>query len=206
MKVKNNSLYDSILEFVNSYYNRFARSPSTREISEGTNISRATVQRYLQDLKVQGIIQYDGHRSIITPSMRGNNMIGLSRIPLIGSIPCGDLNESFCNELESFMLPQTLIGEGDFFFLEAHGDSMINAGIDNGDLVLIKRQSFAQSGQIVAFLFDSDQTTLKRYFPHSNHISLHPENKQMKDIIISEDECSNLVIQGIATMVIKRLK
>lgn len=204
MKKKSESKYLNIIEFVNNYYCIYGRSPSTREIAENINVSRATVQRYLKDLKENGTIEYNGHRNIITDYIRAALTSNFNQIPLAGNIPCGELNELVDQELEYFFIPKSLTGNGEFFLLKASGDSMIDAGIDNGDLVLIKKQSTAESNQIVAVLYETSQTTLKRIFFKKNNVVLHAENKGLNDIIIENKE--DLCIQGVAIKVIKNLK
>lgn len=206
MKKKNESHYINIIDFVNNYYCKHDRSPSTREIAESINVSRPTVQRYLRDLKEKGIIEYDGHRHIITDYIRENNNMNFNRVPMAGTIPCGDLNETFEQELEYFLIPKALTGNGEFFLLKASGDSMVDVGVNNGDLVLVKKQLTADSNQIVAVLYETDKTTLKRILFKKDHIVLHPENKDMKDIIIQGKDRDKLCIQGLATKVIKDLK
>ena len=84
---------------------------------------------------------------------------------------------------------------------------MINAGIDDGDLVLIRKQETAHEGQIVAFLYQSDCTTLKRYHRVSDdEIHLVPENDSLKPIVLKGEQLSALKIQGVATMVMKDLE
>ena len=97
--------------------------------------------------------------------------------------------------------PTAIFGKGDFFILRASGQSMIEAGIDDGDLVVVKKQVEAKEGDIVVALVDN-QNTLKRYFrdDENKKIILHPENKKMKDIIV--DGCC---IQGVACHIIKEL-
>ncbi len=206
MRLKNKSNYIKIINFVNNYFSKYDRSPSTREIAEHTDISRSTVQRYLSDLKEEGTIEYDGHRHIVTDYIRENSNLNFNRIPMVGSIPCGDFNEISDCELEYFLLPKALTGNGEFFLLKTFGDSMIDVGINNGDFVLIKKQPTAESNQIVAVLYESDKTTLKRIYFKKDRIVLHPENKNMKDIIIKGNQLEKLCIQGIATKVIKNLK
>ena len=138
MRSRNAAYYSTILNFVNRYFDDVGRSPSTREIEAGTGISRPTVQRYLRELSERGEIDYDGHRGIITDYMRGASE-GTSPVLMGNSIPCGALNEVCDAELESIRMPTALIGQGEFFLLRARGNSMINAGIDDGDLVLIRR-------------------------------------------------------------------
>ena len=99
-------------------------------------------------------------------------------------------------------LPVALFGRGQFFILRANGASMIEADINDGDLVLIRQQNYADEGQIVVALMD-DEATLKRYYPEpeNQRIRLHPENSQMDDIYVSD-----CIIQGVAVKVLKDLE
>jgi repressor LexA len=108
-------------------------------------------------------------------------------------------------ELESIRMPTALIGSGDFFLLRARGNSMINAGIDDGDLVLIKRCERVREGRIAAFLYDNSETTLKRFKQDKNAIYLIPENDEMKPIVVRGNDRERLIIQGEAIMVMKDL-
>ena len=204
MRSKNATYYREIVEFVNRYFDDVGRSPSTREIESGTGISRPTVQRYLRELCERGEIDYDGHRGIITDYMRSASD-GTSRVLMGNSIPCGSLNEVCDAELESIRMPTAIIGNGDFFLLRARGNSMINAGIDDGDLVLIKRCESVREGRIAAFLYDGAETTLKRFRRDKNSIYLIPENDEMEPIVISGSDRERLVVQGEAVMVMKDL-
>ena len=204
MRSKNTAHYSTIVDFVNRYYDDVGRSPSTREIEGATGISRPTVQRYLRELCDRGEIEYDGHRGIITDYMRGATE-GTSRVLMGNSIPCGMLNEVCEAELESIRMPTALIGSGDFFLLRARGNSMINAGIDDGDLVLIKRCERVREGRIAAFLYDNSETTLKRFKQDKNAIYLIPENDAMEPIVIRGNDRGRLIIQGEAIMVMKDL-
>ena len=204
MRSKNTSHYTTILSFVNKYFDNVGRSPSTREIESATGISRPTVQRYLRELCERGEIEYDGHRGIITDYMR-SAADGTSPVLMGNSIPCGPMSEVCDVELESIRMPTALIGSGDFFLLRAKGNSMINAGIDDGDLVLIKRCERVREGRIAAFLYDNAETTLKRFKQDKNAIYLIPENDEMEPIVISGRKRERLIIQGEAVMVMKDL-
>ena len=204
MRSKNKSHYSTILNFVNKYFDDIGRSPSTREIESATGISRPTVQRYLRELCQRGEIEYDGHRGIITDYMRGATE-GTSPVLMGNSIPCGMLSEVCDADLESIRMPTALIGSGDFFLLRARGNSMINAGIDDGDLVLIKRCERVREGRIAAFLYDNSETTLKRFKQDKNAIYLIPENDAMEPIVIRGNDRGRLIIQGEAIMVMKDL-
>ena len=204
MRSKNTNIYSTVIGFVNRYFDESGRSPSTREIEGATGISRPTVQRYLRELCERGEIEYDGHRGIVTEYMRGASE-GTSPVLMGSSIPCGALNEVCDSELESIRMPTALIGSGEFFLLRARGNSMINAGIDDGDLVLIKRCERVRPGRIAAFLYDGAETTLKRYKEKDDDIWLVPENDEMEPIIIRGRDRARLTIQGEAVMVMKDL-
>lgn len=204
MRSRDESLFGKIIDFVNEYFEDYGRSPSTREIEQGIGASRPTIQRYLKTMQEQGEIEYDGHRGIITQYMR--ELMDTNRVQMGNSIPCGPLTEVTDAELEHIRLPMALTGSGDFFLLRASGDSMINAGIDSGDLVLIRKQETAREGQIVAVLYNSDCTTLKRFHRESDgEIHLIPENDSMKSIVFKGEQLNALKIQGVATMVMKDL-
>ena len=98
-------------------------------------------------------------------------------------------------------LPIALFGQGDFYILRANGDSMIDANINHGDLVVVRQQDYAEEGQIVVALIE-DEATLKRYYPEPERqrVRLHPENPKLQDIYV--DDCS---IQGVAVKVLKDL-
>ncbi len=204
MRTKDESLFAVIVDYVNDYFEKFGRSPSTREIESGTQISRPTVQRYLKALQERGEIEYDGHRGIVTQYMR--EMVDTNRVGMGNSIPCGSMDEVTDAELDHVRLPIALTGSGEFFLLRARGVSMINAGIDDGDLVLIRKQSTAKRGDIIACLYDSSLTTLKRYDPQDGVTYLVPENDTMQPMEIRGAKREKLMIQGVATMVIKSLE
>ena len=184
---------------VEDYFDDYTRSPSVREISTMTGISKSTVQRYIEIMERVGIITRtdDG---IETPyiSKTERNMVSVAKL---GRIPCGPLDEKE-EYIEGYVkLPESFVGKGKFFILVASGDSMIEAGIDDGDMIIIKQQETARKGDIVVALANG-QSTLKRYMPDPTikKIRLHPENSSMEDIIV--DNCQ---VQGVAIKVIKSL-
>lgn len=192
----------AIREFAERFYFDNQRSPSMTEIAAELKISRSTAYEYLVEMDREGIIRYDG-KQIETESTRKAKS-SLQYAPIVGRITCG--TPDFAEEdLEEYIpLPVSLFGEGDFFILRTYGDSMVDAGIEEGDMVVLKKQHHAQNGDIVAIL-DGSCTTLKRFYyePEKKRIRLHPENKTMKDILIYNlDDC---VIQGVAQHVIKKL-
>ena len=204
MAKRDESLYGKIIDYINGYYDRKGYSPSTREIERDTGISRPTVQRYLLTLKERGVVEYGEHRGIVTQYMR--EAMETTSVQSGNSIPCGPMDEVTEQEIETIRMPTALTGSGEFFLLRARGESMIDAGIDDGDYVLIRKQETAEYGKIVACIFEGTQQTLKRLKPEKDAIYLLPENKSMKPIVIHAERRQELKIQGVATLVIKRLK
>lgn len=123
-------------------------------------------------------------------------------IPIYGDIPCGSPN-FIDDELKGYLeIPDNMIGDGEYFVLRAKGDSMIDAGIFSGDLIIIKKQNYAEESQIVAAFVDGE-TTLKRFFKNDSErlVELRPENKRYKTIYASE-----CIILGVAVKIIKDIK
>lgn len=203
MRSKDENLFREILDYVNVYYDDNARSPSMREIGSAVGMSYPTVQRYLAELRDRGEIDYDGHRGIITDHIQ--ELLSMTRVSVGGVIPCGPLVEAADYQLERICFPKELTGEGVFHLLEASGQSMVNAGIDDGDKVLIRVTPVANRGDIIACLYESEKTTLKRYYPEQDEIILMPENEDYEPIHIVGADRAKLVIQGVATMVMKKL-
>ena len=201
MRSKNQEYFTLLERYIDTYTDSHGVSPSTREIAAGTGLSLATVSRYLSYMRENGMIDYVGQRNIITQRKRMTST-GSNKVPLLGAVSCGIPKFAEGNIEEYVQLPTALFGKGDFFLLRASGDSMIEAGIDNGDLVLVKHQDHAEPGQIVVALIGDDEATLKRFYPEPQRgiIRLHPENPSLDDIIV--ENCS---IQGVAVHVMKSL-
>lgn len=187
-----------ILQFIEEYQKENGVSPSNREIAEGTGYPPVSVSRYLQYMKEQNMISFSGCRSITLNDMTTTYQRMVS-VPVVGDISCGTPYEVEENIEEYIRLPSSMFGSGNYFLLRANGDSMIDAGIEKGDLVLIRQQNTANEGEIVVALIDNE-TTLKRFYyePLRRQIRLHPENEQYEDRYYDE-----IQIQGIAVKVIK---
>lgn len=203
MRSKSQETINDILDFVNSYFDENKCSPSLREIEKFTGISRQTAFRYLRDMDERGILQYDGKRgTIITKHMESSSSDHILQLPVLGSIACGLPTTEEEESGEYIDFPASLLGKGKYFVLKTRHDSMINAGIEDGDLVIIKQQSEARTGQIVVALDEDGQNTLKRleYNSKLGRYYLHPENEDYDDIYPEE-----IVIQGVAVKVLKDL-
>lgn len=198
MRSKDKTLMAAIEKFVSDYTDSNGISPTMQEVADGVGSSKATVQRYIAQLCEDGILDYSGYRTMTSTKTKAAAI----RVPVLGTIACGIPKFAEENIEEYVRLPVALFGKGNFFILRAYGDSMIEAGIDNGDLVLIRQQNYADEGQIVVALMQ-DEATLKRFYPEpkKHRIRLHPENSRMDDIYV--DNCE---IQGVAVKVLKDLE
>lgn len=199
MRTKSPELMDRIKKFIEEYYFQNGESPSTTKIAEAVGISRAGAYNYLVAMNDRGMIDYTSGIIETTATKKYNHSQATTAI--VGSVPYGmpQYEEEYIEEYIS--LPTALFGTGEFFILRASGTSMIDAGINDGDLVVIRKQSTADEGDIVVALVDN-QNTLKRFYKDDKNkrFILHPENKDMDDIIVD-----NLVVQGVARHVIKEL-
>ncbi len=197
MRSKDRALMARIERFVCEYTDRHGYSPAMQEVADGVGVGKSTAYRYIMQLCSDGAVDYSGVRSVI-PARTDARAV---RVPVLGEVACGIPKLAEENIEEYVRLPAALFGNGDFFILKAHGDSMTGAGIDDGDLVLIRRQSSAEDGQIVVAL-TGDEATLKRFYfePEHHRIRLHPENPELNDIYVEACE-----IQGVALKVLKDL-
>lgn len=199
MRTKDEALMQEIVEAVDEFYSQKGRTPTTRELATIVGISHTTVIRYLQEMDERKMLEYDGGK-ITTEKIR-KSQDGTVSVPLVGSISCGAplLSEE---SIDSYIrIPTKWLGAGEYFLLRANGDSMVDAGIDDDDLVIIRKTTEAADGDIVVALVDNENT-LKRLYRDERRrkIVLHPENDKYDDIVV--DGCE---IQGVAVKVIKDL-
>ena len=201
MRSKDKALMTKMIEFIDRQYQNYGEVPTFREIAKGFNISSGCVSNYIAEMRERGLLQSTAKsRSIRTKTMtKINNSMDL--VPVVGAIACGTPLLAEENIEKYIPLSHEILGNGKFFILRACGDSMIKAGINNGDLVVVKQQENAEEGQIVVALIESE-ATLKRYYldQKRKQIRLHPENDDMQDLYFD-----NIIIQGIAVKVIKDL-
>ncbi len=204
MRSKSLELKRKIYDFVNDWKREYGRSPSLKNIADDLGVSRTTIYRYLVEMNDEGQgLVYTGD-TIETRELNSENMF-LSSAKIVGSIPCGEATPEEEYVEEYLNLPASLFGKGDFYILRARGDSMMDVGIDEGDMVVIRKQQSADIGDIVVALDDGGNSTLKRFggFDKRGHSILEYMNQDVypdKMIIVKE-----LVVQGVAQHVIKRL-
>ena len=199
MRYKSEETMEKIICAIEDFFFSHFRSPSIGEIASEAGCAKSTVHSYLWEMDRRGLLSYDG-RTAETPVTRKADA-GLVLSPVLGSISCGEPEYAEENFEEYVPLPAAIFGKGNFFILRASGYSMIEAGIDPGDLVVVRKQNTAEEGDIVVALVDNE-TTLKRFYTDKKRrcVRLHPENRAMQDIYT--DRCH---IQGVAQQVIKQL-
>lgn len=166
-----------ILEFLKSYIEQHRYPPSIREISERFSISVRGAYDHIKALERKKYVKMDSnhYRSLMIVNQEPYRTEQIFRIPLLGSVAAGKPLFSEENWERYIAVPAELIGKGNHFALRVQGDSMIGAGIFNGDLALVRQQPDAENGELVVAMVE-DAVTLKRLFKEKNRIKLQSEN------------------------------
>lgn len=179
-----------VLTFIKKYIVQYGFPPSVREICAGLGLSSpATVHTHLKQLELKGAISKTKSK-FRTIEVNGENEFmpkneELVKVPLLGKVTAGTPIEAIENPNEFFTLPASLIpAKETIFTLKVSGESMINAGIFDGDIVIVQRQNVARNGDIVVAMTMENEVTLKRFYKETTHIRLQPENDTMAPIIL----------------------
>ena len=182
---------NEILKFLKTYTENKGYPPSVREICEAVGLkSTSSVHGHLKKLEEKGLIKRDPTKPRALEIMDHSNKKEMINIPILGKVTAGLPILATENIEDSFPLPLDYIKhDKELFMLNVSGDSMINAGIFNGDLAIIERCNTALNGDIIVALIENE-ATLKRFFKEKDYIRLQPENDHMDPIIV--DECSIL--------------
>ena len=204
MRAKNEETKLKIYEYINSYIKEHRVSPSIKDIAKEANCAVSTAYKFLVRLEEEGLIERCGRKQIISDA----NKWVFECIPVVGLVACGKPKLAV-EDIQTYMpVNKDLLGMGEYIALVASGDSMINAGIDDGDIVIVRKQPTAEEGQIVVAMVQNDyedeySATLKRFYrtKSRNVFRLHPENSKMEDMFIN-----NIEIVGVAVKVIKDLE
>lgn len=180
-----------ILKYIYEEVSDRGYPPTVREICNATGLaSTSTVHGHLSRLEKQGFILRDPSKPrAIEVTENGLNKLGIDEnensIPLLGVVTAGAPILAVEDATDFFPLPNYLSHEkGDLFMLTIRGDSMINAGILDGDYVIVRRQEMADNGDIVIAMTDEDEATCKRFYKESEYIRLEPENDHLEAIIL----------------------
>ena len=183
---------EDVLNYIKKYVVDHGFPPSTREIGAALGLSSpATVHTHLKKLEDAGCIRKTNSK-FRTIEIVGDNEYAkkeeeLVKVPLLGTISCGNPIEAIENPDEWFTLPASLIPTRETVFtLQASGESMINVGIYDGDIIIVQKQKVARNGEIVVAMTDDGDVTLKTFYKEKDHIRLQPENSTMDPIIVPD--------------------
>ncbi len=197
MKEKLNEKINNVYQFVSEYVENNGFPPSVREICASLNIkSTASVYTYLGVLKEKGLLDKSPlKKRALTIT---DKKVAFTKIPLLGDITAG-LPIFAVENLDGYIpLPPDFSNQDEYFALKVSGNSMINAGINDKDVIIVKKQENADNGEIVVSLIE-DSATVKRFYKKDNKIVLHPENDEMQDLVFD-----NIVILGVVKGLIRK--
>ncbi len=171
-----------ILEFIKSEIEEKGYPPSVREICAAVGLrSTSTVHAHLNHLEEQGLIRRDSTKPRALEVLDGTLARGRS-VPLVGRVTAGQPILAVENIEDYLVLPQSMLGKDDLFCLRVQGESMIDIGILDGDIVVLRKQDAADNGDIVVAMTPEDEATLKRIFYEDGRVRLQPENRTMEPI------------------------
>lgn len=162
--------------------------PSVREICDATGLkSTSTVHGHLIRLEKKGLLYRDSMkpRAISVPSDHQMYRTEMINVPIVGRVSAGSPILATENIEDYIALPQSMLGEGEHYVLGVRGESMIEAGIMDGDYVVVHKQPTAYNGDIVVAMVEDD-ATVKRFYRENGHFRLQPENSTMEPIIVPE--------------------
>ena len=188
----------AILSFIEKQINAFGYPPSVREIGKAVGLSStATVHGYLAKLEEKGYIRKESQKGRTLRLIKGSdkrvdpepkdfyNGKEMVEVPVIGKITAGAPILAVENVTDTFPIPIDFVGNCESFMLTVRGESMIEAGILDGDYILVKKQNHANNGEIVVALI-GDEATVKTFYKEKDHIRLQPENSTMDPIIVPD--------------------
>ena len=197
---------EEILTTIKKFMAEKGYAPTIRELCYlcGLN-STATMFVHLKNLTNKGYINQTESKfrtiELNVPNEYSKSEENVVSVPLLGKVAAGNPIEAIENPNEYFSLPKELVPKNhDVFTLEVNGESMINVGIFDGDIVIVKRQNNANNGEIVVAMTDDNEVTLKRFYKESDHIRLQPENDFLEPIILN-----NVTIHGKAVGLYRKI-
>lgn len=192
-KKKSEIISNKILEYVTEYLSEYGYSPSMRDIASAVGIkSVSTVHYYVEKLKNNGLLNKTSQQNrSISLDNRANN--DNACIPLIGVVTAGNPILAEENIEEYFSISKSLFTEGSYM-LNVKGNSMINAKIFDGDKIVVKKQEYANIGDIVVAIVDDDYATVKRYTIKKDMVILKAENPDYSDIVSNNVKIAGKVI------------
>ena len=199
MQKKNDERKLEVYNFINDFIKEYGVCPSYDEIASSIGCAKSTLFKYMKRLEEEGYIERYGRNQVVTVE----NSNSIDRVPVIGSVACGKPKLAI-EDVQGY-LPINIdwLGRGEYFGLVADGDSMINIGINDGDIVIVRKQSTAENGQVVVALIPDEYggemtATLKRFYKERGRYRLQPENDSMKDIYVDKLEILGIAVKNIS--------
>ncbi len=180
------------LGYLESEITRTGKSPSLRQAAARMGVSHAAISQLIKALEEKGIIKRDGYYSrtihLLNRARETAGVMRWSEVPIIGNIAAG-LPLYAQQEWAGSVVVDTAVYRGlNLFALKVKGDSMINAAILEGDLVICEPRQYAENGEIIVALVNQEEATVKRFFRRKGHIELHPENPAYKSMTYAFSE------------------
>ena len=201
---------EKLLKFIIDYQKQNNVTPSFDEMKDGLDLkSKSGIHRIVSALEERGYIKKLNNRARAIEIIKNVNLIDIENgknknsiisIPILGKIAAGLPIEAISDNTNYIELPETLLKKGEYFILNVEGDSMIEAGIFDGDQVVIRKANDANNGEIVVALIDNNEATLKRIFKRGQQVALQPENSNYKTVIYGPDR---IQIQGVLKHLIR---
>jgi repressor LexA len=177
-----------IMDYIRRFSEENGYTPSVREIAKECGIkSTATVHSYIERLQNKGYLNKTDNKKRSVTIGKGSGVT----VPLIGTVTAGQPIFAYENYEDYYTFPTGEFKGEDLFMLRVEGTSMINAGIMNGDKIIVRRQQTAENGEIVVAMVE-DSATVKRFFIRGGMVVLHPENDMLSDIVYHPDQVSIL--------------
>ncbi|MFM9280222.1 transcriptional repressor LexA [Paenibacillus jiagnxiensis] len=191
---KISSRQQAILEFIRNEVRLKGYPPSVREIGEAVGLaSSSTVHGHLDRLEKKGLIRRDPTkpRAIELLGQEDSDQTHMfsytvTRVPVVGKVTAGIPITATENIEDYFPLPQQFVGDDKMFMLSVVGDSMIEAGITNGDFVIVRQQQTANNGDIVVAMTEEDEATVKTFYKEKDHVRLQPENPKYEPLRLTK--------------------
>lgn len=199
MRSKDPELMKKIIKYTDEYYARNSQFPSKQVIADALGVDKSVVVRYLAEMRDKGMIEYDGY-NIITDKIRKYCKNNLA-VVLDNSVSCGPMLFEEQRVLEYISLPESVFGKGEMFLIKANGDSMVDAGINDGDWIVVKRQKNAKEGDIIVAISDGLCNLKYLYYDKESDCAVLKSANKEKNY--ADIHVKNLEIQGVAHKIIK---
>ena len=199
---RNDERKDEVYRFINNFIKEYGVSPSYNEIASSIKCAKSTLFKYMTRLEEEGLIERFGRNQMVTIE----NSNAIERIPVIGTVACGKPKLAY-EDIQGYIpINVDWLGSGEYFGLIAKGDSMTNININDGDIVIVRKQDTAENGQVVVAMIPDETSedmtaTLKRFYKERNCFRLHPENDYMDDIFVDDVHILGVAVKNISDVI-----